>query len=369
MKIILNGSIARSLVNFRGPLLQEMLRRGHIVHVSAPDIGADIHQQLEALGVIVHQVPLNRTGQKLGGDLAYFRAMRRLIKNVQPDLVVGYTIKPNIWGSLAAGLSGIGSASMVTGLGYTFIETGGWKRQLIATLSRWLYALATKKNFAVIFQNPDDVRDFVAAGCLANADKASVVSGSGVDLAHFRAEPLPTDARFLMIGRLLGNKGVREYAAASIALKRTYPDWTFDLVGSLDPGPDCIEQEELTNWIEDGAITYHGQTNDVRPYLANCSIYVLPSYREGTPRSVLEAMATGRAIVTSDAPGCRETVVEGYNGLLVPAADSNALARAMATLGEDKFLRSSMAQRSRSIAENRYAAEKVAASVCNILGL
>lgn len=368
-RVLLNGSLASSLVNFRGPLIREMIARGHEVHVSAPDIDPATRTALNELGATVHAVPLQRTGTGIRADLAYLRAMRGLMQAIGPDLVVGYTAKPNIWGSLAARSLGIRSASMVTGLGYAFIETGAWRQKLLGGVSRLLYRAATGANSHVIFQNPDDVRDFRAAGCLADVGKVALVNGSGVDTGEFAPVPLPDQAQFLMIGRLLANKGVREYVAAARSLRASGHRWRFVLAGPIDPGPDSISQIEVDGWIAQGAIEYLGSLRDVRPALAEASVYVLPSYREGTPRSVLEAMAMGRPIVTSDAPGCRETVTDGVNGLLVPVGDADALARAMERLGEDAELRRTMGARSREIAVGKYDAKAVAASVCDILGM
>ena len=167
--------------------------------------------------------------------------------------------------------------------------------------------------------------------------------------------------RFLLIARLLGDKGIREYAAAAATIRKRHPDVQFHLIGGTDPNPDAIRSEELEMWQEDGAIIYHGEQSDVRPFLANCHVYVLPSYREGTPRTVLEAMATGRGIITTDAPGCRETVIPGVNGLLVPPRQTQALVSAIQSFIDDPAMVETMADAALSLVRERYAAEKVAA--------
>lgn len=368
MVVLVNGSLAESLVNFRANLISSLVARGHQVHVSAPGISPEVRARLDQLGALSHQVRLARTGLNPLADLRYYRDLRWLIKEIGADFVLSYTAKPNIWGSLAAARSGVQSASMVTGLGFGFIDGVGLKRWLVQQVQHRLYALATKRNSAVIFQNPDDERDFIAAGCLRDPAKARLVNGSGVDTGSFAPEPLPSGPRFLMIARLLASKGVREYVAAAHLVRAERPDCDFALAGFLDPGPDGISAEELAQWQAKG-IRYLGQLDDVRPAIADASVYVLPSYREGTPRTVLEAMAMARPVITTDAPGCRETVVDGVNGLLVPCRDSAALADAMRRLAADPSLRQAMGAAGRQRATARYSVEEVSAATIVALSL
>ena len=366
--VLLNASFAPSLVNFRGRLIEAMAAAGHDVHVSAPGIDAGLSGRLRALGATPHQVALSKAGLSPLADLAYARQIRRLIRRIGADLVVSYTIKPNIWASLAARSAGVPSVSLVTGLGYAFIEGEGLTRRLVRSVSRRLYRAATGANRAVIFQNPDDREDLIAAGGLADPGKARLVNGSGVDLGHYAPAALPDAPVFLMISRLLVNKGCREYAEAALALLRRRRDARFLLAGYLDEGPDGIRRDELDAWIA-GGVEFLGRLDDVRPAIAQASVYVLPSYREGTPRSVLEAMAMGRPIVTTDVPGCRETVIEGENGLLVPARNAAALAEAMEKLLDDAASRARMGERSRALCEARYDVEQVNAEMMRHLSL
>jgi glycosyltransferase involved in cell wall biosynthesis len=345
-----------------------MVERGHKVHVSAPEISADMEAKLRSLGANVHHVALGRTGTNPLTDIAYAISLYRIMRRIRADRVIGYTIKPNIWGSIAAYFAGGRSASMVTGLGLSFIPGGGMRRQLLQALMQKLYGVATKSNDRVIFQNPDDRRDFIAAGCLSDQRKAVLVNGSGVDTAHYTPEPLPDGPVFLMIARLLVSKGVREYAEAALSILRERSDCRFMLAGFIDEGPDAISRTELDNWIE-GGLCFLGSLDDVRPALADASVYVLPSYREGTPRSVLEAMSMGRPIITTDVPGCRETVVDGMNGYLVPERDADALAAAMRMLADDTASRVRMGDASHQIAVGKYAVDKVNATLMEHLGL
>ena len=367
LTIVLNASHGLSLINFRGRLIERMIALGHEVHVTAPEF-EKVEPALRSMGAIPHLMPLAKTGLNPLADLRYFRAVRSLLKTVKADLAVNYTIKPNIWGSLAAGSLGVRSASMVTGLGYAFSEGAGAKARLVALAARALFRAATAANEVVVFQNPDDEADFIAAGCLGNPAKARRTNGSGVDLDYFSPTALPDQPIFLMIARLLGAKGVREYGAAALQILSRRSDARFLLAGFRDGGPDCIHPRELDAWIE-GGVEYLGPLDDVRPAMRQASVFVLPSYREGTPRSVLEAMAMGRPIITTDVPGCRETVVDGSNGLLVPPRDSEALAAAMESLIEQPGLRSEMGVRGLELCRSKYNVDEVTTALLEHLGL
>jgi glycosyltransferase involved in cell wall biosynthesis len=284
--------------------------------------------------------------------------------------VLTYTIKPNIWGALAARLCGVPSVSMVTGLGYAFTEAdkSSVKRLVVHAIATRLYRLGSSCNRQVIFQNPDDPLDFVATGCLRDVAKVRIINGSGVDLDHYSPTPLPNSPVFIMVSRLLKNKGVREYCLAAIACKRTHPEARFLLVGFFDDGVDGIARSDLDDSIASG-LEYLGPQADVRAFLAQSSIYVLPSYREGTPRSVLEAMAMGRTIITTDAPGCRETTVDGETGYLVPIFDVIALTKAMVQMIENPEMRAEMGRASLERARLKYDVHKVNADIIKVLDL
>jgi glycosyltransferase involved in cell wall biosynthesis len=313
-------------------------------------------------------VPLRRNGTSVGADFKYLLHLRRLMQALSPDLVVSYTVKPNIWGSLAARSLSIRSISMVTGAGYVFGTGSGLRRKAISWLSRSLYRLATSANDLVIFQNQDDVQSFETSGALADVRKARLVSGSGVPMDHFVPAPLPGGPAFLMIARLLVSKGVAEYAEACRILRRKGYSWPVRIAGFYDEGPDGVSRKDVEAWQAEG-LEYLGPLDDVREAIASASVYVLPSYAEGTPRSVLEAMAMGRPIVTTDAPGCRETVTPGVNGILVPVRDARALAEAMEELGQSEAERARMGRESARIARERFDVEKVNEAMVQILGL
>lgn len=355
--IVLLASSAPSLINFRGPLLKALIGRGLRVTAVAPHIDDRTRDSLIALGVEPVEIEMQRVGMNPIADISYFRRLDLLFERLAPDALVAYTAKPVIWGSLAArGRSKtVRIVAMITGLGYAFTppERPGLRHAVAHLAARLLYWRALRGVDHILFQNPDDQALFRRQGLLPPAKATSVMAGSGVDLEHYAPAPSPGGLAFLMISRLLGAKGVREYAAAALGLKTRYPHVSFRLVGGFDAGPDAVPQEDVERWVA-GGLEYGGNVQDVRPAIAAANCIVLPSYREGTPRAVLEAMAMGRPIITTDAPGCRETVVEGVNGWLVPPRAIPPLADAMerAILAPDVLRR--MGEASLDFARRKY---------------
>jgi glycosyltransferase involved in cell wall biosynthesis len=292
-------------------------------------------------------------------DLRTLWQMLLLIREVRPDAVFACMIKQVIYGLMAASIAGVPQRyALITGLGYAF--QGGGQRSLLRRLAQGLYALSLKGVKKIFFQNPDDMKLFYDSGILKPNSPACVVNGSGVNMSHYTLVPLPKDDPcFLMVARLIGDKGVREYATAAKIVKAEYPKTRFALVGWIDENPSSIRQEELDAWIAEGSIDFIGRLTDVRPAIAQCSVFVLPSYREGTPRSVLEAMSMGRPIITTDAPGCRETVIQGENGFLVPVTAVDELVVAMEKFLTEASLIQKMGQRSFEIAKEKYDVHKV----------
>jgi len=367
MKILVVASLAESLVNFRGSLLKALVAAGHEVYGAAPGLvpGSDTGEMLQKLGVGIVDIPLSRTGLNPFADMRLGLRLWHLFRKEKYDVVLGYTIKPVIWGMLAGRAAAVPRrVALITGLGYAFTGEAEGMRAFVRSIALRLYRVALRQADLIFFQNPDDRKDFAKMSLLPPQAQVSIVNGSGVDLVSFRQEPLPDGTfRFLLIARLLGDKGIREYVAAARLIRRDYNDVAFDLIGGIDPNPDGIPFEEVQGWHDSGEIRWLGQVSDVRPALAACHVYVLPSYREGTPRTVLEAMSTGRASITTDAPGCRETVVSGVNGFLVPVKDVEALAEAMRRFLDDPALAQRMGAEARRFAEARYDVNKVNADI------
>lgn len=371
MRLLLIASYRDSLIVFRGELIRALLARKVQVHVAAPGLNDSdgVCRTLAEWGVVCHALPLERTGTSVLADLRLLRGLRRLMCAVRPDAVLGYTIKPVVYGTLAAWSCRVSRRfALVTGLGYAFVRDdarGGLRR-----IVQMLYRHALRRAHKVFFQNPDDERLFRARGLLPARVPAVVVNGSGVDVDAYAQASIPAGPLiFLMIARLLGDKGVREYVMAAALIRSNRPDARFRLAGWIDENPDAIRQEELDRWIADGTIDYLGKLDDVRPAIASSAVYVLPSYREGTPRTVLEAMSMGRAIITTDTPGCRETVIDGENGYLVPIRTVDALANAMKRFIDDQQLAMRMGRQSRRIAEEKYDVHKINAVMLREMGM
>jgi len=369
-RVLVLGSFAESLVNFRGALLKDFVSLGHEVYACAPNASKEIRDKLSQLGVEYRDVYLSRTGMNPLSDVRTFLSLYNLMRRTKPDIFLGYTIKPVLYGSLAARLTGVsGIFSIITGLGYAFSRRN-LRQRFIGAIARFLYKISLNCNQKIYFQNPDDCNYFNRLGLLRRAGQAVLINGSGVNVSDFKMMPVPTDVSFLLIARLLKDKGIYEYVEAARIVKAKYPDVVFRLVGWIDENPDSIKKKDLNLWIADGIIDYLGKLDDVRPAITASSVYALPSYYgEGTPRTVLEAMAMGRPVVTTDAPGCRETVREGENGFLVPVKDVKALACAMERFILRPELIEKMGRRSREIAVEKYDVHKVNAVIMKTMGL
>ena len=372
MKIAVIGGFAPSLISFRGPLLRRLKALDHEVHALAPGHVPDVSPQLEAMGVDYHMFPLSRRGFNPLADLGTLLHLKQVLFRIKPDMVLSYTFKPVVYGSMAARMAWVGREKrvygLITGLGYAFTEDGGIKRRLLFNIAKGMYRAGLKSCDGVMFQNPDDQGFFEKLGVLPEYARTTVVSGSGVDLNEFSPAPLPERPVFLCLSRLLTAKGVGEYARAVLKLKAKYPEVSFCLAGPREEGADAIPEAEVRGWRE-GGLEVLDRVDDVRPLIASSLVYVLPSYREGTPRSVLEAMAMGRPVVTTDAPGCRETVIPEQNGFLVPPRDPDALATAMERFIIEPGLAVTMGAASRRLAEEKFDVDKVNDAMLSFMGL
>jgi glycosyltransferase involved in cell wall biosynthesis len=348
-----------------------MVERGHEVHASGPERVERVQTRLQELGVVFHQLPMDRTGMNPLRDLQSFRAYLRLMKRIEPTVVLAYTIKPVVYGLLAARLAGVGKRyALITGLGSGFGGSRGLRSTLLRQAVVLLYKEALKGAAGAFFQNPDDCRAFTDHGIVQPDVARFLVNGSGVDIDHFQRRPVPRDGGFLLVARLIADKGIREYAAAARIVKRRFPETRFRLVGPFDTNPAAIKRHEIDAWIREGVIEYLGQLSDVRPAIEQSQVFVLPSYYgEGQPRTVLEALSVGRAVITADSPGCRETVEPGVTGFLVPPRDPEALAAKMLDFVEDPTLAERMGEQARVRAEARYDVRSINATMLDAMGL
>jgi glycosyltransferase involved in cell wall biosynthesis len=373
-KILFIAANARSLIANRGDLIREMKEQGHHVHALIPEY--DFLPQVKSLDITYDLIQLSRTGVDPWSDRKSYRQLKKLIAHHQPDIVYSYSIKPVIYGSLAAQACNVPMvAAMITGMGYLF--TGETLRQrLLRSVASRMYRRGLAAADRIFFQNPDDLELFRNMSLLngRNGDRIVRTNGSGINLERFPQSPPPVPPEnrlnFLMIARLLQDKGVREFVQAAHKVAALHSDVRFTVVGPHDPHlPHALPADEVEQWRRRGIVNFTGGVTDVRPYLRDCSVYVLPSYREGTPRSVLEAMATGRPVITTDTPGCRETVMDGENGFLVPVKSVDALAGHMEQFIRNPCLITEMGVKSRQFACDKYDVRKVNRVILDAIGL
>jgi glycosyltransferase involved in cell wall biosynthesis len=345
-----------------------MVEEGHDVTCVAPDSFASC--KILDMGARFCCISLVRSGLNPLQDIKYMFGMVKIMWQIKPDFVLAYTIKPVIFGALAAKLTGVRNTySIITGLGYAFMNND-IKQRFSGLIAKSLYRVALKNNKKVFFQNPDDMKEFLNYK-IVKKDQCVLVNGSGVDLEKFTFCPVRQNSpiRFLLVARLLKEKGIIEYLEAAKLVKQNNSDVQFDLVGPEDPSPSGLKINDIKAYIDQGVVTYHGRTENVIPYMTKTSVYVLPSYREGTPRTVLEAMAIGRPVITTDAPGCRETVIDGSNGFLVPVKNSKAIFGAMLKFIENPVLISQMGLASRKLVEKKYNVHQVNKVLLRHMGL
>ncbi len=347
----------RTAYNFRGELISKIISLGYIVYVTGPNkIDVD---KIEQLGAHFIEIPNDKNGVNVFADLKYLYKLISLFRQVKPVATLGYTVKPVIYGAIAAKLCGVKSiTSMITGVGYLFISKS-LKAKVLKCIVLCLYKIGLASAHRVIFQNPDDREEFITNGLVAS-NKTAIVNGSGVNMSKFSEEPYPKQLTFFMLSRVMHSKGVMEYAKAAKRVKSKYPEVRFMLLGAFEGIQDSINEAEFrAEYIDSGVIDYFGESDNIPSYYAQASVYVLPSYREGTPRTVLEAMSMGRAVITTDVPGCRETVIDGASGYLIPSQDIESLVVAMTRFIEDKSLIESMGKRSHRYCYDKYRVEVV----------
>lgn len=365
------GGYAESLLNFRAPIIRALKASGCRVVVSAPAPFSDeLTRDLQALGAEIRPIRLARAGLNPIADLMSVWSIWRVMREFKPQAVMTYTAKPVIFGGIAAVLAGVPRrCAWITGLGFAFTEGPGLMRRLIKAVMKGLYRLTLRRYQAVLFQNHDDMAVFHKLGLIDLKQHIEVTAGSGIDTEHYAVTTLPEAPVFLMAARLLREKGVDDYVAAARLVRARFPHIRCLLAGDLDPSPGSVTAQELDVWQREGNIEYLGWLPDIRAAIAQCRVYVLPSFREGLPRSILEAMAMGRPVITTDAPGCRDTVVEGSNGLLVPIRDAASLAKAMEKFILSPELAVSMGNSGRDHAVGKFEARQVSARVVNAMGM
>jgi glycosyltransferase involved in cell wall biosynthesis len=360
MKALIISNTFDSLARMRGPIIKELVARGYIVLCLAPEgnaVSGEGAAAVEALGAKTQVIPMAAAAISPIQDLKMVAAIYRIVRNFNPNTVLTYTIKPNIFGILAARLAGGKSLKVVAimnGLGYTFLKNEGVRGKCVQWITRQLYRLSFAFASTVFFHNRDDLDTFLRLRLVKSA-QAQVVPGSGVDTSFYTPSELPqSETVFLLIARLIAEKGIREYVEAARIVKQSSSRCRFAILGPFYNAPSAITREEINTWTSQGLIEHWGQTADVREALHACSVVVLPSYREGLSRVLLEALACGRPLIASDVPGCRELVIPQANGLLVPAKNGTALADACLSLANDVAQLQRFGSRSREIAVQKF---------------
>lgn len=357
MKVLVLSSLAYSLTNFRGNLLREMRANGHDVVAVAPDYDEDVFRELSDSGIDFKVIPMQRARTDPFADLRLLLSYIWLMLRERPQLVLAYTQKPIIYGGLATRVVGVPRFyALMSGLGHVF-SPGSKASSTVKNIAKRLYRMAVRRARAIFVFNADDRKDMIDLGIVDQRQRVIQVPGSGVDLSKFSALPLPEGgARFLMIARLLRNKGIPEFLEAAQTVAKDHPDCRFSILGHLDDqNPEGITKADCERFSRQYPVRFIPGTSDVRPYLESASVFVLPSYyREGLPRTILEAMAAGRAVITTDQPGCRDPIENGLNGIIVQPRDAQALSDAMLRLARDKQLVESMGRRSRKLVEDVY---------------
>ncbi len=353
MKILIISPKNKTVFNFRGDLIKDMISCGHEVVVTGPN--KDFIDDIYALGVSKFiEVSLVKDNTSIRGDLNYLKSLKKVIKEEKPDFVFSYTIKPVVYGSIAAKSCKVPRIfAMVTGLGRVY-TSNSLKTKMIKIATKLLYKKAFKACEKVIFQNGDDIKEFVGGKYLPDT-KAVKVNGSGVNMNRFIRTILPEQPVFLMVSRIIKEKGVFEFCEAARLVKFKHPEAKFVLLGGFDSSIGAIKPEDVKQFIDDGSIIFPGEVKDPIKFYNESSVFVLPSYyREGLPRTILEAMACGRPVITTDWPGCREPMESGVNGFIVPTKDSRALADKMNVFIENRSLMESMGESAYRICKEKY---------------
>ena len=355
-KILVISSLSASLINFRFDLLKDLVAEGYDVVALGPDNDAKTIELLHGIGVKFKQFDLQRTGFNPLADWVSIRSLKRIYKEEMPDFILPYTVKPVIYGNLAKRGTKIRSLNWITGLGFYGLESKTIKDRLSKALMTYLYRKGISKDDIIAFQNNDDLQFFKRKGILRKS-KYRITPGSGINLETFpytdaSADPL----KFIFVGRLIEAKGIRLFIKAAQSIKERFSDVEFIVAGKVDKGnPNAIQEDEINTLMQQGVVNFLGHVPNIEHYVRNSSVFVLPSmYREGVPRSILEALSIGRPIITTDNVGCRETVVPLYNGVLIPKNNVDALIDGMEYFCKNREAIVEFGKNSHKLAEEKF---------------
>lgn len=371
-KILVHSSLIYSLVNFRGELLKAMVAEGHEVIVTAPDRDPRVEAKLAEMGIRFEQVPMARASLSPFTDLRTLASYLRLMWKHRPDVVIAYTQKPIIYGGMIARLfPGTHFHVIMSGLGFAFSPAADHRRFLRRLVSL-MYRLGVARAKTIFVFNADDKTDMVKHGIITRRHNVVQVPGSGVDTTHFTAGPPGLSPPVvLLVARLMRDKGIFEFVESARRVKRLIPDARFQILGRRETdNPTGISDRQCREWSAEGIVDILPETHDVRPHLNAATLFVLPSYyREGLPRTILEALASGRPVITTDMPGCRDAIIDNVNGRLVPPRDPASLADAISELLSDPILLERMSAAARETAVSQYDVRDVNRKVLRATGL
>lgn len=366
------GTVASSIVGFRRGLIELLVSQGHDVYALAADYNRNITEQVMALGAKPVPYKISRAGTNPFSDFLAVMGLVKILKEIKPDLMFSYFAKPVIFGTMAAWLAGVHrKVVMIEGLGFLFTKQPdgiSLKTKILQKIQVFLYKMSLPLADSVVLLNIDDYQELIVSNGI-KLKSIHILGGIGLELEKFRYFPAPSDVvSFLFMGRLLKEKGINEFVAAARLVKQRYPAVKFTVLGGLDEeNPGGVRQSDLNLLIDSGLIVYPGHVDDVESFIAMHSVFVLPSYREGYPRSTQEAMAIGRAVITTDVPGCKETVIDGFNGFKVPVWDVNKLADCMIYFIENPDTIRLMGDNSHLIAKENFDSRLVNLKLTDIL--
>lgn len=367
-RVAVLSSHTPSLFWFRMDMMKRFQECGYEVFALGDQDESEWKDKFAEQGVTYKQIKVERNGVNPVHDLATLTSIKKVLAEIKPEKLFTFQAKTIIYGGIAASLLGIKEVyPLVAGMGSVFLKDD-IKTKVIRQIMIAEYKTAMRNSPTVFFQNHDDEKIF-KDNHIVTKQNVVLIPGSGVNCQKFTVTEMPETFGFLCISRLIRDKGVYEYLEACKKIKEKYPEIRCLLVGPYDTNPSALKPEELKPFIDDGIIEYFGEQEDVRPYLEQCMVFVLPSYREGTPKTNLEAMASGRAIITTDAPGCRETVVDGENGYLVPVKNVDCIVEKMEYLINNPDVAVSMGLKGRAKVESTFDVEIVNQKICDAMGM
>lgn len=371
MKVLFIGNQSSSIILFRKNVIEYLSRNGVEVYTLTMDADISNFENIRKMGAIPQHFKFSRSGVNPFSDLKNTLCLAGKIKKISPDVVLCFFPKPVIYGTLAAKLAGVKkNYALLEGLGFCYTKHSvkdSLRKKILKKIQTLLYKISLPLATKVLFLNNDDYIDLVVKNSI-NVQGYAVIGGVGVNLDYYNPQlPELTNIHFGMVARLLKEKGVREFVDAARIVKKIYPEINFSIAGAVDDNPGGLGRQQISDWESENIVEFLGQLSDIKSYLGSLSVFVLPSYREGVPKSTQEAMSMGRAIITTDVPGCRETVVNGYNGYLIPPWDVNQLVVSMVSFIENPNLIISMGENSRKLAESKFDENRATDSLVNII--